>query len=289
MISSRNMQNNKALLSATWQVVKSDAEIPKVYLYSGIISVFLALLAVVPIILVGFSGEGSALSIGAIIAVYLTSLAGYCVVSVAGGVATYIALQRFQGQRVTVGFAFNAIKPIIKPLVLFGLFNFVVGSILRFIQDRVPLGGVIVAALVGFAWGVATIFTIPHIVAYGEQNVGTAVKASVKTVKDVWRDGVFAGVALGVLGFVAGFVIFLLSAGVLVAAVATSSAVVGILGAIVVVAALCALAIVTSALNAVAVAAAYYYSVYRQMPAGFNETTIQAMFKPKKKTPFARS
>lgn len=282
------MKNNKQLLRATWQVVKGDSEIPKVYLYAGIISVVVAVIGFIPLVLTMMAPERGALSIAALVVLYIASAASYCIVSIAGGVATYIALQRFQGQRVTVGFAFKAIKPVMKPLVLFGLFNFVIGAILRFIQDRVPFGGAIISMVVGFAWGIATIFTIPHIIAYGEQSATAAVKASVKTVKDVWRDSVFAGVALGLLGFFAGLGIVLLMVAFIVAAAATSSAIVGILGAIVVVVALCALAIIISALNAVAVAAAYYYSVYRQMPAGFDEAMIQGMFKPKKKTLFSR-
>ena len=114
-------------------------------------------------------------------------------------------MQALNGNTVSIrrGFRFAATRW--RAVLLWSLFAGAVGYIISAVEKRVGFVGTIIANLVGFAWGIASIFIIPTLVREEKtENPLKLLRASAGTLKRTWGEFVIgvAGMELA-LGFAA--------------------------------------------------------------------------------------
>jgi hypothetical protein len=102
----------------------------------------------------------------------------------------------FRGQETSISAGLGAAWERKKVILQWSVLAAIVGTLLRFIAERLPFGGRIVAALGGFIWAVASWFVVPILALEGQGPV-KALKSSVATVKRRWGEGVTGTVAIG--------------------------------------------------------------------------------------------
>jgi hypothetical protein len=173
--------------------------------------------------------------------------------------------------------AANARMPQILAWVLLAA---TVGIVLRAIQERVPLVGKIIIALIGAAWTIATYFIVPVLVV---EKLGPfdAFKRSAALMKQTWGESLVShagiGAATGLISFLGVLLIGIASVAL---AVAASSIGVAIAGAVLVVAFLVLAALISSALSTIVLSALYLYAAQKKVPQAF-DGVAQFAFAPK--------
>lgn len=81
------------------------------------------------------------------------------------------------------------------------LVSLTVGTVIRVLVERLPFGGVIASKLLGLAWGLATVFVVPILVAE-DVSISKSIRRSATTFKKHWGTTVAAQVGVGVLALV---------------------------------------------------------------------------------------
>jgi hypothetical protein len=157
-----------------------------------------------------------------------------------------------------------------------------VGTILKQIENRVPLAGKFVVSFIGMAWAVVTYMVVPILAA---ETLGpfAAVKRSASLLRKTWGESLVGQVSLGAVQFVFMLPVIL---GLLVAgyfSVATQSiwpiAVVGFVAVPFII----LLSIAVSTLQQIFLAAVYQYAAEGTVPFGFSQDLIASAFQPKEK------
>ncbi len=192
------------------------------------------------------------------------------------------ALIRFSGGNPTLGDGLNAAMARLPQILGWALLTATVGTILKQIEDRVPLAGQFVVSLIGMAWAVVTFLVVP-ILAAEKLGPFAAVKRSAGLLRKTWGEALVGQVSLSAVQFVFTLQVIL---GLVVAAY--SSAAIGSIwpiAAMGVVAVLffIVLAIAFSTLQQIFLAAVYQYAAQGTVPAGFSQDLIESAFKPKEK------
>ena len=109
--------------------------------------------------------------------------------------------------------AVNRVNRRVPALIAWSLLTGVVGALLQILEERLKIGGRIVAWLIGLSWAVATLFVVPCIV-FEDVGVVNAIPRSARIFKERWGLNVRArvltsGLAIGVsfaIGIVAAIV-----------------------------------------------------------------------------------
>jgi hypothetical protein len=190
------------------------------------------------------------------------------------------AMIRFQGGNPTVADGLRAAKARLPQILAWALLAASVGVVLRAIQERVPLAGRIIIALVGAAWTIATYFIVPVLVV---EKLGPfdAFKRSATLMKQTWGETLVShagiGAATGLISFLGVLLIGIASVAL---AVAASSIGVAIAGAVLIVAFLVLAALVSSALSTIVLSALYLYAAEKKVPQAF-DGVAQFAFAPK--------
>ena len=148
-----------------------------------------------------------------------------------------------------------------------------VGMTLRMIQERVPLLGGIVVALLGVAWNVLTFFVVP-VFLYEPVGVGGSIKRSASLFKQRWGEQFVGNGAIGLAMFLIGLVVAL-PLGLL----SLSAPAVGIP---VLVLSLLAVAAAGVACSGVFNAALYRYATTGEASSVFAPGDLDASFKPRR-------
>jgi ABC-type multidrug transport system fused ATPase/permease subunit len=192
------------------------------------------------------------------------------------------ALIRFAGGNPTLRDGLRAAMERLPQILGWALLTATVGTILKQIEDRVPLAGKIVVSLIGMAWAVVTFMVVP-ILAAEKLGPFAAVKRSSGLLRKTWGEALVGQVSLGAIRFV--FMLPVLLA-LLVAGffwVATGLiwplAIVGIVA----VPFFIVLAIAFSTLQQIFLAAVYQYAAQGTVPTGFSRDLIELAFTPKDK------
>jgi hypothetical protein len=87
-----------------------------------------------------------------------------------------------------------------QAIVMWTLFAGLIGLIIKAIERRFKIVGVIVARLLGAAWSIAAVFVIPVIVRDTETNNPLVMlKKSVGTVKQMWGEGLIGYIGIGAI------------------------------------------------------------------------------------------
>jgi len=270
------------LTKSAWQVLKLDKELLTLPLIGVLYSlVVLAIAGAIAGSSLLLSGRGQQL-VGAIAAV--AAIVGLTFVSsLIAGAICYGAIERFKGGDPTVKGSLAAAKQKAKPLFMFSVLATTVGLVLRTVQEKLPLGGSIVAWLGNVAWSVASLFAVPYIVT-SDKDLGpiAATKKSAALIKQVWGESVLVSFGVGVIGLlvalgyvsIAILVSMLLGSG-LGAGFGIAAAAVAILGFI-------GLMIGLSVLSAIARTAVFYWATTGEAPEKFNKELLHSSLTTKK-------
>jgi hypothetical protein len=142
----------------------------------------------------GDAGQGTVL-LAILIALYPSTFLGVFF-NVALASAANAALE---GRRLSFGEALGESRKRLGKIALWSLLAAGVGAVLAELSSRIPGGGRIASALVGAAWGLATLFVVP-ILATVTPTPGpiTALKDSVAVVRKRWGEGISGSVTISV-------------------------------------------------------------------------------------------
>ena len=180
---------------------------------SGIFSLIFMIAMLFPTIIVqlmadDFAANGDvAFELMEYLFIFLTYL-GLAVISTFFNVCTvYIAKNRFEGQKATVGNALGFAFKKFHIILLWGLLSATVGLILYLIEEIArglgDAGRVILSFLrsaLAFVWGILVIFVVPSMVYY-ELTPFKAIKKSVETLKRTWGEHIVGRIGMGIIQF----------------------------------------------------------------------------------------
>jgi hypothetical protein len=144
----------------------------------------------------GYSSDGS--SQGKVFLAILIALYPSTFLSVFFNVALASAANAaLDGQRLSFGDAIGESRKRLGKIALWSLLSAGVGALLAELSSRIPGGGRIASALVGAAWGLATLFVIP-ILATEAPTPGPvkALKESVGVIRKRWGESISGTVTI---------------------------------------------------------------------------------------------
>jgi hypothetical protein len=191
----------------------------------------------------------------------------------ANSVVVAVAMERLDGREATIGDGWTIVRAHLGAVLRWALVSATVGIVLRLIQERTGLVGVIATWIGNLAWGLATVFVVP-VLLFEPVDVRAAIRRSARVFRDRWGEEVTGQLAIG-----AGLSIFLIPAVFVGAAVGvTISPVAG--GAVVVLAFL-AVITVSATLNEIFTAALYRYAVSGAVPPGMSAEDFGSWLKPR--------
>lgn len=162
------------------------------------------------------SGDGSAVT-GVDAAIGLAFVFGAsAIVIFFNSALVAAALERLRGGDPNVGSGLRAAAARLPQILAWALISAIVSLILQALRERGGLAGAIAAMIGGVAWGLATFFVIPVLVAEGVGPI-EAIRRSATLLRETWGRQVASNFGFGVLGLAA--VLAALGAGLLLMAV----------------------------------------------------------------------
>lgn len=191
------------------------------------------------------------------------------------------ALIRFNGGNPTLGDGLSAAIARLPQILGWALLSATVGTILKQVEERVPLVGKFVIGLVGMAWAAPTFMVVP-ILAAEKSGPIAAVKRSASLLRKTWGEALVGHVSLGAVQFVfmLPIILVLVLAGYFAATTESiwPIATVGVVAVLYVI----LLSIAFSTLQQIFLAAVYRYATQGTVPAGFSQDLLQSAFTQKK-------
>ena len=270
------ISNTIALAKVSWRVLRKDRELLLIPVLSFLASIAVLALIWLPTLstidtsaLAGESEDPGAvlLLVGIITAMALSIISVFFNGALVAG-----AHERLSGGdptvRSAVGRAFSRLPGLLPWAILTGT----VGLILQAARERAGWLGRFVVNMVGMAWQTATFLVVPAIV-IDDHGAVSGLKASAALLKRTWGENIAARVGFGLLGFVA-----IIPAVLVVVATGALGGAALVLGILVAVPYLALVVVVLTALNAVFQTALYLYATTGSVPAGFNDSNLQASF-----------
>jgi Family of unknown function (DUF6159) len=269
------------LTKQSWRVLMLDKDLLIFPLLSGIACfLVLASFAVGAFATGSFHSEKAHDGPAVWVLSFLYYFVNYFVIVYFNSALVACAMIRFQGGQPTVAEGMRAANARLPQILAWVLLAATVGVVLRAIQERVPLVGKIVIALIGAAWTIATYFIVPVLVV---EKLGPfdAVQRSTELMKQTWGESLVSHVGIGAAtGLITFLGVVLLGIASVALAMATSSVGVAIAGGVLTVAFLVLAALVGSALSTIVLSALYLYAAEKKVPQAF-EGVAQFAFAPK--------
>jgi len=270
------ISNTIALAKVSWKVLRKDRELLLLPVLSFLASIVVLALLWLPTLsaidtsgLADESGDPGAV----LIVVGVISAMALSIISVFfNGALVAGAHERLSGGDPTVRSALGRALSRLSGLLPWAIITGTVGLILQAARERAGWMGRFVVNMVGMAWQTATFLVVPAIV-IDDHGAVSGLKASAALLKRTWGENIAARVGFGLLGIVAIIpaVIVLFATG----ALGGAALVVGILLAVPY---LALVVVVLTALNAVFQTALYLYATTGSVPAGFDDSNLQASF-----------
>ncbi len=270
------ISNTIALAKVSWKVLRKDRELLLLPVLSFLASIVVLALLWLPTLsaidtsgLADESGDPGAV----LIVVGVISAMALSIISVFfNGALVAGAHERLSGGDPTVRSALGRALSRLSGLLPWAIITGTVGLILQAARERAGWLGRFVVNMVGMAWQTATFLVVPAIV-IDDHGAVSGLKASAALLKRTWGENIAARVGFGLLGIVAIIpaVIVLFATG----ALGGAALVVGILLAVPY---LALVVVVLTALNAVFQTALYLYATTGSVPAGFDDSNLQASF-----------
>jgi hypothetical protein len=269
------------LAKQSWRVLMLDKELLVFPLLSGFASLLVLASFVAGAFVTGSFKSDKAHEDAALwVLTFVYYFVSYLVIVYFNSALVSCAMIRFRGGAPTMGAGLRAANARLPQILTWVLLAATVGVVLRAIQERVPLVGRIVIALIGAAWTIATYFVVPVLVV---EKLGPfdALGRSAALMKETWGESLASnagiGAATGLISFL-GVLLIAIASGAL--AMATSSIGAVIAGVVLIVAFLVLAALISSALSAIVLSALYLYAAEKKVPQAF-EGVAQYAFAPK--------
>jgi len=155
-------------------------------------------------------------------------------------------------------------------LILWSLFQATVGLLIRTVQERLPIGGRIAAALAGISWTVATMLVVP-VLLFERLGILDAVKRSALLLKQRWGEGV---TGVGSIG--GAMVVIAVPLAVIPVAIMPFSPIAALVA---VFAVFVVLLVAMGAIGAVFTAALYEYAVTGQAPGAYQKEDFKGLYR----------
>ncbi|MGD8818332.1 MAG: DUF6159 family protein [Acidobacteriota bacterium] len=267
-----------ALMKQSWQVLMLDKELLVFPMISAVALILVALTFVVPLFTSGWVASldsSSEPTANPFVYVWLFAfyVVNYFVVVFFNTAIVSCARERMHGGDPTVGSGLSSAVSLWPQVLLWSLVSATVGFVLRMVEERFEGLGRVAVGLIGVAWGVATYFVVPVLVA---ERLGpfAALKRSAQVLRKTWGEALVSNFGIGLIVFL----LTLLSAVPLAAGIAIGTPVAVFGGLAITAVAFGLLMAVSSALNAILVTALYEYAAAGQAPSGFDEATLQGAF-----------
>jgi hypothetical protein len=190
------------------------------------------------------------------------------------------ALIRFNGGNPTLGDGLSAAMARLPQILGWVILTALVGTILKQIEDRVPLAGKFVISLIGMAWAAVTFMVVP-ILAAEKLGPFAAVRRSASLLRTTWGESLVGQVSLSAVQFVfvLPVILSLAVAGFLSASMQSlwPIVIVGIFAVPFVI----LVSITFSTLQQIFLAAVYQYAAQGTVAPGFSQDLIESAFKTK--------
>ena len=192
--------------------------------------------------------------------------------------------RKFEGEPTGVMVGLKIACQRLPQIIAWSIFNALIGTILRLLEENLGIIGRIVIALIGVAWSIATYFAIPTLVIEGVGPL-KAVRNSVGAIKRTWGESLVIAIGFGCIGAlvsVAAIATIVLGAVIAVTFMANNQLAEGIgLGGPVIalgIAVLILWSVLSSTLMAITRTALYRYAVDGVVPGGFDEAALASAF-----------
>jgi len=275
----------KALLSASWGMLRQDRELLWLPVLGSLAALVAAGLLFVPGWFVGSAVGGTnhhswAGTVGGLFAAAAATVAGiYFQAALVIG-----ANERADGGDPTLRGCLAAAWARRGRILSWGLLSATVGVAIRALERRFGVVGSILGFLGGLAWAIASFLVVPVVVA---EDLGpvTAIKRSAQLIKSTWGTSLRTTLRFGFVQF--GLMLVPLIVGVIgvvaIASGSTAATAIGVLLLVAAVAAFIGLAMVFSAIGSYARALIYRYATGRSVP-GVDPMLFTGVFEPKKRS-----
>ncbi|MDE0894058.1 MAG: DUF6159 family protein [Acidimicrobiales bacterium] len=270
------ISNTIALAKVSWKVLRKDRELLLLPVLSFLASILVLTLLWLPTLSAidtsGLADEGGDPGAVLIVVGVISAMAMSIISVFFNGALVAGAHERLSGGDPTVRSALGRALSRLSGLLPWAIITGTVGLILQAVRERAGWMGRFVVNMVGMAWQTATFLVVPAIV-IDDHGAVSGLKASAALLKRTWGENIAARVGFGLLGLVAVIpaVIVLFATG----ALGGAALVVGILLAVPY---LALVVVVLTALNAVFQTALYLYATTGSVPAGFDDSNLQASF-----------
>ena len=270
------ISNTIALAKVSWRVLRKDRELLLIPVLSFLASIAVLALIWLPTLSTidtsALAGESEDPGAVLLLVGIITAMALSIISVLFNGALVAGAHERLSGGdptvRSAVGRAFSRLPGLLPWAILTGT----VGLILQAARERAGWLGRFVVNMVGMAWQTATFLVVPAIV-IDDHGAVSGLKASAALLKRTWGENIAARVGFGLLGFVA-----IIPAVLVVVATGALGGAALVLGILVAVPYLALVVVVLTALNAVFQTALYLYATTGSVPAGFDDSNLQASF-----------
>ena len=275
-----------ALMKASAGVLRAEKSLLVLPLLSGLCTLVVAASFLVPVAVMAIGGHRlgirheHGLSAASWTLLFLFYLVQYFVIVFFNTALTGAALMRLRGEDATVGAGLALARSRIGGILGYALAAATVGLLLRMLQERLGMLGRFVVGLLGLAWTVATFLVVPVLAAEGTGPVAS-VKRSVALLRRTWGENLIGNAGIGVVFGVAGFLLALVSAALVIGAFATHSMAAVATAVGIVVLAFVLLALVQSSLQGIYAAALYRYAGSGEAGSGFPPALLEQAFRPK--------
>jgi Family of unknown function (DUF6159) len=266
------------LTRAAWDVVRDDRSLLTLAALSVIIgAIGLALVFVLAGSFHNGHLKSDKLAIFALIFVYpLTFVSTFLNTAIAAAAAAAL-----EGRHLSLREALAVPTRKIGTVALWALIAAVVGYVLEQAASRLPLGGSIVARIVGVGWSLASLFAVP-VIALEDCSAPEALKRSAATVKQRWGETIGGGLIIGAWAGIASLGVIVVFA-IAIAATQHTASLQDALIAIGVLALVAIIGLQTVVRQTFSVAL-YRYAKDGAVPEHFSEHDLQSPFRRKRRS-----
>lgn len=272
----------RALLSASWELLRADRSLLWLPAMATVASLVAALVLFVPGFAIGWAVSGQDGSVGVYIGGAFAALASSVVAIYFQAALVIGANQRADGCDPTLSGVLGEAWRIRARILKWAVLTTTVGVAVRTVERRLGILGAILGFLGGVAWAIASFLVVPILVV---EDIGPidAVKRSARLIRQTWGTSVRTTLRFGLIQLALILpVMALLVVGVL--AVATGTALgllVGVALVVAAVTALCGMGLVFSAVSAYARALIYRYATGRPVP-GVDPSVFVGVFRQRR-------
>ncbi len=268
------------MAGASWRVVRKEKSLIAFPLLSAAFGIAYALLVMLPLGLIGFVVLNDNAIVGWVL--LAIGLFGMNIGATFFGVAAASnASQVLDGKDPSLGSGITVARSRLGVIVKWGLVSATVGLVLQMVADRAGgIGGVLIQAIGGAAWSIASFFVLP-ILALEGLGPFDALKKSLSVIRARWGESLVGGAAVGLIpALIALAGVGLAVLGVLAGSNSTWAAGVPliVIGLILLIAAIT----VGSVLRAVFTVVVYRFATEGLAPEGFPADDLALVFRPKK-------